>query len=403
MDREEFLKSEKYDWAQSAIESSEGEVADKEMAKKIIDEIHRAAANNFTLWESKKEPGVKEVYSRINILELIDNIKGTNLSGLPHTIEEVTFVSSSTPTSHIFSIDGGTHTPIDITINRVFFEISRTLRHYKETGELLNSEVILLGSPLAIGGEITKAWGDSVKNKGIFETQSNTNAELIEEIVKQTEPLKVLLTGHSYGAVASMLTASYLSPETKQLTRVLADGPAPTFGGKLRLLKSLQLLVGLGIEEFIKIFINKLPNEAKYKTPTIEQYESQLRKLGIDYKNPEQETLKREISKVVMVQALTKGPSTFSNIYSDALPNRVYIRQGAFDPITFTFEYLKELKEQNILRKNMTLGQLIQKYKGTSLRGKARVYPYEGTHHINRFSAKNVRKWLNTSKNLTEL
>lgn len=392
------LTSEYYNQAFFGIDDVEGDTADKETAKKIVTELHQMVSDNLYRWESSQYPGVKEVYSKINITQLIERVKGIDLSKINISDNEISFISSSTPAPHIFPTDGGPHTPIDVTMNRAFYEINRVINHYNKTGQLLNIDLILLGSPLTLGGAITEDWSTEVINKGIFQTLAELHAELVDELTQKTSYSKILLTGHSYGAISSLLIGSKLSEPIKSKTRIIADGPAPTFGKRLQPFKSVQLVIGLLFDEFLKTIINRLPATLKYKKGFLEEYRRRLIELNYLKEGQDLDEKTIVLSKAILNQVLFKGPASFSELYPESLPNRVYIRQGAIDASTFSPKYLIELAEQNKNLKDKRVYEL--PLNGTSQRGKARVYPYYGGHFINRFSPKYIKRLIQYSHNL---
>jgi hypothetical protein len=381
---------------------SQADSVDTSPLKAAFDNIHYQGAKNLSIMELPDYPGVREIYTKIDGLSVIESlgnasvnekIKEAKSSGEPIP-KAVVVVSSSVP-APMSPVDGGTHTAFDIVVGQVMRSLPKILGSL-ERGELLNYEVIALGSPLAVGGTMTPEFLVKLRKDGFFNAQAQFHAEYLNKILKSDSVKKVMFTGLSFGALQSIKTASWLSPEIQKKASVLADNPAPVHGNeKWNLLKGAQVFAGF-VMQAAPLMFTSMSRDAKAKPSFEASYSRQMERLGIRKSDSRANNELRDEALKVIVGQVMKGPLSYdagseSLLMQSEVP--VYVRQSVYDVTTTNMRSISDYKKWS--QEEMGLAPIKRE-------GDSRVFPYSGQHFINRYSDKDLRRWLGVVKKLDQ-
>jgi pimeloyl-ACP methyl ester carboxylesterase len=368
----------------------------------VFDNIHYQAAKNLAVLEHPDYPGVRELYTRISCLSVIESLgnesvkdKIAELKKKTDPLSKSMIVVSSAVPSPLSSVDGGPHTAFDIVVAQVMKSLPKVLSQI-ENGQFVDYEVVSLGSPLSVGGSITVEFLELIEKEGLFNVHAKFHAAYLNKTLESKKVNNIVLTGLSFGALQSIKTASHLSPDLQRKASVLADSPAPIHGKeKWSLLKGLQVFAGFAIQAAPLMFTT-MSMDAKSKPSFEASYLRQMDRNGIRSNSAVGHKELRDKAFKVMASQLLRGPLYYDEGNESLLEQSevpVYVRQSAFDSTTgsirSTADYLKWVDEDHGIAPVRS-------------EGKGRVFPYSGSHFINRYRDKDLRRWLKVVNNFSE-
>jgi len=217
------------------------------------------------------------------------------------------------------------------------------------------------GSRSEVAVKILKANG--------FEEYGRLYAEFIQqqEQIQPEQQLKnthIVLQGKSKGAIIADKTSHYLSEDLQRVTQRLLDSPAGHHNPEsiMRWFKGAQVAVGLAVETLFSKYFDDLMKSMNRQDQAFLENLSKTSNIPMDDK--EQMRLKLEA-------ALADGLLLLRGSPLDTENNRSFIRQGIYDPLTFSPKRIFDIWQRH--RKNK--GGFVSFSEGRSLQA-----PYRSAH-----------------------
>lgn len=348
--------------------------------RRVLEVIDREGVENFSLFRPKDYPGVALPFTRINVTKLTNELFGLNSEPKRQEKEQGT-ISSPRRLYFIFPgfafpPAGHPFTPWDIVYDRVISLFPQIINPIRKGETIPQIEVLVLGSPNGLGGKVSEEWVTALKDKGIPQ-YGQVSAEFVRKALpeeqNELENTWIILQGMSMGSTVAEHTYLEL-PELKQKLQLLLDNPAGLHERVLALLKGIQIPLGFLGEATVRgLFDQRVRNVIEAENVFLKKLEEMLQQRGIIEKdNQEQKKLKRKA-------ALTDALNLIKGSSFDTESIRSFIRQGLYDPTSFSPSVFLRTLLQTLQGKTPVLG------KGRSL-----TFPILATHFINRYR---VEKW----------
>ncbi len=312
-----------------------------------LDAIDDQTADNFKVFESQENPGVRFPHTAISVNKIGRNAEGIPISSQEKTPKKKLHYVIFTP----FSPPGGGD--VDDVINAVYDRAISVL------GETNSKEIAIhvLGSPNSKWGSVSKEWvdnlgkgaGESPDSQNGFAQYGNLYAEYLRGIFAQssTDPEvpedteNIRFYGSSMGSILASETAKKM-PEIWKNLRVLVDVPTGTHKpvniptGPLPLSdKGHQAVFGFGAELFSRKVMDPLVKKSfAGKKEAKEKLSNILQEKGIlSYESSEENSLKR-MAYINDVRLIIRGTPF------DTTDFRSYVVQGLLDPATIDTQKL---------------------------------------------------------------
>jgi len=355
---------------------------EKETLMVIVDEIHRQADKNMSVWHSKDFPGVSQIISRVSRTEVLRGVslrlgkKNLNKK-LNKIINSGEFegdggvdewvVNSSFPNKWA-KVDGSHLTAIEFVIAEAAGSIAGILNDLNSNDpntKIRDKLFLAVGSPFSIGGSLSKEFVDFMREKGYFGAVAALQAELINSELSP-KVRSITIWGQSHGAdMAKQEMLAYMRREDKKreptrveklkngdlayfpVIRVLSDEAVLSYPNRDKGWKTGLQRIGGGVTTSIielplrwrdyaaKLWIGGMLEEQMMK-------KGELKDNLTRYKDNSQVEL-RILAYPIITEALRNGPRSDGDIYPEGV--FVYERQG-IDDLTLTKEQRDELQEE---------------------------------------------------------
>lgn len=337
-----------------------------ESGKQILDNIDRQGIENFTVFESKKFPGVKIPITKISLENTVSEC-------MPTVKQEIEPIEDQAKTVYVISSGfayppaGHPFTPWDIAYDRAIGLIPEAISA-KQNGAKM-PDVYVIGSPNSLWGEVTQQWIEELEVNG-FAAYGALCAELLEpklrkEVIDSQMP-RTILHGMSLGSAVMRETKKHLSDDLQSRTQLLLDNPVLSHN-------KLQVPVGFLAESILRMALDpRLKKSMSHEAEFYAQSEKALRARGILPINDKRSTQLKQKAAIADVKNLM-------DITELAEDEKTFIRLGLYDPVSFS---IKKFPQRLKSYKNYITRGLTAPKKG--------IYPINTTHLINRYR---VKKW----------
>ncbi|OGE38398.1 hypothetical protein A3B45_00825 [Candidatus Daviesbacteria bacterium RIFCSPLOWO2_01_FULL_39_12] len=353
-----------------------------------FDEFDRQAIKNFESYGSSIYPGVAFSFTKVSITPELIRKMSAHVSEMKLSVEQLetpvddefekeegheekTTVSRQDfflftafgipPGSNAFTVE-------DVALDRFIRLLPRVARAIKQGETPPEINIYLLGSPYGFAGRVTPEWIKLLKANG-FEEYGRLYAEFIQqqEQIQPEQQLKnthIVLQGKSKGAIIADKTSHYLSEDLQRVTQRLLDSPAGHHNPEsiMRWFKGAQVAVGLAVETLFSKYFDDLMKSMNRQDQAFLENLSKTSNIPMDDK--EQMRLKLEA-------ALADGLLLLRGSPLDTENNRSFIRQGIYDPLTFSPKRIFDIWQRH--RKNK--GGFVSFSEGRSLQA-----PYRSAH-----------------------
>ena len=350
-------------------ESSKETVRDQVLEKREklrgwLDAIDNEVVDNFGIFESKDDPGVRFPYTKVLVRKVASDVQNR-----PANPETEKFPSKTVVLFTPFTPPPGGG-PDDI-MNTIYDRVLTALPNIteRESHHAKNITVYGLGLPTSKWGSISEEWLSDLKKNG-FSKYGKLYAEFLKTVFgyDSEEPQQknnVLFFAGSMGTILASETAKQL-PKVWNDLRLLLNNPTgvhnPTgktvklpFVGRIPLsAKGTQVVAGFGAEAGIRMLTDNIVKAAMSGAKSArEELGGILQKRGIvPYESEEQNRLKKDANGTAIKLLMKDNPLDTDNF-------RSYIEQGAFDPATTNSE-IRSLMDNDAYKryfgKNRSLG-----------------------------------------------
>ncbi|MBI4136772.1 hypothetical protein HY469_01805 [Candidatus Roizmanbacteria bacterium] len=328
----------------------------------VLEAIDRQMIENYSRQESLVFPGVTFPMSRVVVipsmvrgLSSAEPVKPAEQSSveLAEPIEEET--DSKRIDYFLFPAyapppDGGPFYVQDLGIDRVIRELPKVARALQAGEAPPEITVYFMGSPTALGGQVTEEWISEVNKNGMDTygrlyaeyinslkaryTVEESEAEAVQQRFKSKEKRhgndRIVLWGVSKGAIVADKTSDHLDPKLQRITQRLLDNPSgdhkPGETGK-----ALQSAAGLVGETVGRLLVDPMMQGLMKRNPSFGKYIQNKKNIQPD---------SNEQTKLKMQALLAESKTLFSGQPLDS-EKRSFERQGLQDPLSANLEDLR--------------------------------------------------------------
>ena len=315
----------------------------------ILDGIDRQLVNNYTQQESHIFPGVFFPMSSVFVSPDMLNGLRTNTEKEIDCVKTTATPENFRPKRIDYFLFPAYAVPPDVGIDRVIRELPKVVHALQEGKVPPEITVYFMGSPTALGGQVTEEWIAAV-NKNGMDTYGRLYAEYINSL-KNTYTVeaaseddsqkrftwkemrhgndRIVLQGVSKGAIVADRTSNHLDPKLQFITQRLFDNPAGDHrpGETMRGLQSAAGLIG---ETVGRILTDPVMQGLMKRNPSFGKYIEKKKNIQPD--SSEQKKLK-------MRAQLAESRVLFFGQPLDS-EKRSFERQGLQDPLSTNLEDL---------------------------------------------------------------
>jgi hypothetical protein len=355
------------------------------------------------VWKSEKMPGVEEARTRVSVLEIIKKCGNEELKALAEKAtvgeREVHMLFSAKPMQpilpplDIFGADGSPTTAFDMAIEGLDSAVRSVARNLKEGGKIQDVEWLVVGSPVVPGGKVTQGLLDKMTHGDSYQTIAELKAEMAAAELSDPN-VKLIMTGHSYGASMAVTTARIFEkehPELASRVRVLADDPILLYEKKEDQEKGKSAVKGAVFAALSEVWSRR--KDMMAKAWITKEFKKVLENRGISTTDtPEQASFKSEAIKIIdrdLMEGMKRveGESAFPDTI------KTYVRQGAFDE---TDPSVQRENDWDTFLNSDSADSLKPLYHD---KPNVRVWGYNGKHAIDRF--RHAKRFVKTAKILS--
>lgn len=299
----------------------------KEKLRVWLDAIDKEAVNNFGVFESEENPGLRFPFTKIRVRNVASEVQNNPIDPETEKLPEKTIVLF---TPFIPPPGGGPDDIMNIIYDRVLMALPDITK--RDTHKAKNITVYGLGLPTSKWGSISEEWLRDLKNNG-FSEYGKLYAEFLRSVFGQgslefQQKRDILFFAGSMGTVLASETAKQLPKHWENL-RLLLNNPAGVHEPILSPLRGPQVTLGFTAEHIARSiadgFVKSALSNAK---PAREALSAVLEQRGIrSFDSNEQNKLKNSV-KWQAIKFLAKGTPLDTESF------RSYIEQGMLDPAT---------------------------------------------------------------------
>lgn len=239
------------------VDTMQREAVDKigheDSLKLIFDEINKQAFDSFSTFSSGIYDGVS--FSTIKLTVTPELVKKLQIEGISQPPADET----QTEAEHIkyflepafgMGNTGNAFSVLDIGIDRFIREIPKVVYAMQHGLPIPQIDIFLMGSPLALGGTVSKEWIDEVNQNG-FNAHGNLYAEFVQaNVPEKLGHTKIIINGPDKASVTAERTYHQLPDEIKKHTQALYDIPVGYHSQipPLQVLKAANMGIGIAGE-----------------------------------------------------------------------------------------------------------------------------------------------------------
>lgn len=321
----------------------------------IFSEINKQAIENFGIFNSQDFPGVSFTTTKLSITpELLGKLsKSLNLTpefmaGLSTKPEDVEGDSVSSKEStrdtrdQVWFVEpafgagkiGNAFSALDMGIDRFIREMPKVAYALKHGLKPPKIDIYVVGSPISLGGSVTKQWCDEVNRVG-FDTHGRVYAEFVKQAVGENAGDKrVVISGPSRGSITAERTFHFytmgMTDEEKKQVQGLYDIPAGSHERflPLQLVKSANMALGMGAEFGVRVLFDETSKDLGKTEGKFFDELAKQKNIPQDSKAQERFKLRAFLGEL---KALGKGTPPDKN-------ERGYYRAPEFDPTNIKFK-----------------------------------------------------------------
>lgn len=318
------------------------EVAEKapELSKEvraILESIDAQGISNLSTFESEEFSGLQIPFTKVNVNTIFGKVFPTVTQEVNQQVKD----DSQRIAYFIFRgfaipPNGHPFTAWNMVYDRVVTEFPKIANAVKNNKPVPEIDVYSLGSPVGMGGRVSKSFIDKVSVNG-FETYGKAYVGLVASVLPQDSETQIIFNGNSLGSTIAHETARNI-PERK--VSVLLDNPVNVEDrpSAVRYLTGIQQAVAYAAETGVRRIVNKTGQAERREEHEFNANLARiLKERGIDSDSDEQKRLK--ISLILLDEKkLIKGHPLDTTL-------RTFVRRGFKDPLTITpKDYLKGKK-----------------------------------------------------------
>lgn len=277
---------------------------------------------------------------------------------------------------------GHPFTAWNMVYDRVITEFPKIANALKNKGPIPDIDVYSLGSPVGLGGKVSKSFIDSVSADG-FEAHGKAYADLVASVLPQDSKVRIIFNGNSLGSTIAAETAKKM-PEIN--AGLLLDNPVNVENRHqaVRYLTGIQQAIMYAVEVGAKRILNK---EGAREAREEQEFNTALAKIfmekGIPADDSEQLKLKKNLI-LLDEKNVIKGNPLDPNI-------RTLVRRGKQDLMTTT-------PKDYLTGKNGAEDRLTS----YGQRGRISNFVIDSTHFIKRIRVKRWKQAIEFSKGVKE-
>lgn len=306
---------------ETSVASIKDQVLQKREKLRVwLDAIDREAVNNFGVFESEQNPGVRFPFTKIRVGNVASSAQNSPINPEAEKLPRKTVVVF---TPFIPPPGGG---PDDI-MNTIYDRVLTALPDIaqRDTHKAKNITVYGLGLPTGKWGSVSEEWLSDLKKHG-FSEYGKLYAEHLRTVLGEGN---ILFFAGSMGTILASETAKQL-PEHWENLRLLLNNPAGVHKPTHLPVKGLQVVGGFGAKAGIRMYLPFVDNVVKTSMSGVKQAREALsmvlqQKGMMSYESDEQNALKKTANGQA-IKFLIKGTPLDTDNF------RSYIEQGMLDP-----------------------------------------------------------------------